>query len=106
MPAGQVVGLIRPWGAGRSTLIHLTRRAGEIRSSFTDLQPAGDEIQDLGLCFAQVEWAECDVLGHRRTEELVVGVLEDQAGRQSKAMKGMSERDRIQGSRVNDRWER
>ena len=36
-------------------------------------------VLDLGLGEAEVQRAEGDVLAHRRHEELVVGVLEDQA---------------------------
>ena len=38
-----------------------------------------DALLDLGPRAAEVERAERDVLAHRRHEQLVVGVLEDQA---------------------------
>ena len=39
------------------------------------LHPSGD----LGRSRPEVPWPKCDILGHRRHEELVVGILKDEA---------------------------
>ena len=45
----------------------------------TACERRGDAVLDLRASRAEVERAEGDVLAHGRHEELVVGVLEDQA---------------------------